>query len=424
MDRLEHDLRDVLTSERRALPTDLVSLERVHAGATRRRRRRAAALGAGTALVLAAAAVPLALIVSGGDPDSSPVVDVATRGAQHTREQNPPPVATHNPSPSSTSAGGTLPSAPAWGNAAVISVTATSTRTFVALGGASACSNGTCLRLARSTDGGATFTALPVPAKVSPGGGDPTISSVLDVRFGSLDDGWLFGDALWSTHDGGQHWSHRQMPGRVMSLEAARGRVWALVTDGTDSAKVRLWTSPVGSDDWAPVKDVAATTPAALAISGTRVVVAGADSSTIWVGDNGHFTARRGPCDAPLAVRLSATTAFWATCVTGMSANVAVSTDAIRWTHVPFDPSQGAPPNSMIVGARTSNGALVDLGAAGPLTRISTSGHTRSVSRPPSGGQETTYVGFTSPNVGYVITAGQLWRTTDGGDTWSSVRIG
>ena len=46
MDRLEDELRDVLTHERRALSTDLVDLEKVYAGAARRRRRRTSVVAA------------------------------------------------------------------------------------------------------------------------------------------------------------------------------------------------------------------------------------------------------------------------------------------------------------------------------------------------------------------------------------------
>ena len=46
------------------------------------------------------------------------------------------------------------------------------------------------------------------------------------------DDGWVFGPELWSTHDGGAHWSMNALMG-VWTLEATDGRVHA-VASGTD----------------------------------------------------------------------------------------------------------------------------------------------------------------------------------------------
>lgn len=72
----------------------------------------------------------------------------------------------------------------------------------------------------------------------------PTTRSARDVRFSSESDGWLFGDGLWPTHDGGLSWAGVKIPGTVARLEAARGTAWALVTDCSDGETTRLWSSP------------------------------------------------------------------------------------------------------------------------------------------------------------------------------------
>jgi len=45
------------------------------------------------------------------------------------------------------------------------------------------------------------------------------------------------------------------------------------------------------------------------------------------------------------------------------------------------------------------------------------------VSRPPALGASIDYLGFTSPSVGYAIDGTHLWRTSDGGDTWTRLHI-
>ena len=79
-DRIERELRDVLTHERRALSPDLVSLDAVYAGAARRRRRRTAVVAAAGAFVLlAGAAVPLSIAAARGRPATRSAPDHCER---------------------------------------------------------------------------------------------------------------------------------------------------------------------------------------------------------------------------------------------------------------------------------------------------------------------------------------------------------
>jgi hypothetical protein len=225
MDPLERELRDLLTSDRRDLPASLVPLDRVHAGASRRRRRRAAVASVATAVVVLAVAVPVGLSL-GPEPDRAPVA-----------YGSPRPTSTESAPPTSTSTPAGLP----WDGKLALSVTATSKRTFVVLGGVGGpCPTG-CLRLAQSNDAGQTFTALPLPKQIGQTGTLPTRDGVQGVRFGRGNDGWLFGGDLWSSHDGGYTWGYLSMPGPVVRLEAAAGSAWALVGAGAD--RLHLWTS-------------------------------------------------------------------------------------------------------------------------------------------------------------------------------------
>jgi len=409
MDPLERELRDVLTSERRALPSSLVPLDRVHARAARRRNRRRAALGAVTVVVAAAVAIPVGFSLGTG-PDRAPAADAS-----------PAPSRTENASPAPVGA--------PWDGSRVASMTATSTRTIVVLGShgdTDTCQPGDCLRLAESHDAGRTFTALPAPeVKFGVGAGGPSATTVTDVRFGSAQDGWLFGDGLWSTHDGGYRWTQVSFgaAAEVRRLEAAAGTAWALVgdSDGTQ----QLWRSPVGADHWRRVPGVALDGPGDLAVQGDRVVVLGTGQSAAWSNVTGEFNQIDNPCKGSLAAGLSGSGDLWATCITGTAAYITTSADdGTTWSTVPVDTGQGSLPNSVALGARTAGEAVVVLSPEEPLTKLSADGSLSPVRRPPVTGSAVSYLGFTNRDIGYAVVGDGLWRTDDGGDTWRQLSIG
>jgi hypothetical protein len=415
MDPLERELRDLLTSDRGDLPASLVPLDRVHAGASRRRRRRAAVASAATAVVVLAVAGTAAGagFLRG---DEAPVADSTPTVS---RSIVPAPVPTSTAPDTTINAPAGLP----WDGKLALSVTATSARTFVVLGGVGGpCPTG-CLRLAQSNDGGKTFTALPLPAEIGQTGTLPTQDGVQSVRFGSGDDGWLFGGDLWSSHDGGYSWKQLSLPGPVVRLEAAAGSAWALVGSGKNDDRLHLWTSSVSADDWSRVLDVSVTGPADLAVQGKRVVVLGAQDSRLWVGGTAGFAEHPSPCPGATSVRLSSVGSIWATCGTGMSAALHVSADGVLWSNVPVSET-GALPNSIMVGARTDGDAIVALGPENPLQRLSSDGTLSALGSAPPSNSGFYYLGFTNPSVGYAVAGADLWRTEDGGDTWHKLTLG
>ena len=426
MDRLEHELRDVLTNERRALSTDLVSLDAVYAGAARRRRRRTAVVAAVGAFVLAGAAIPLSMLLLDNGHARDPIETAASTDptAPTPRDTN---TTTHSSPTPTRSTPEVLAKGPAWSGARVASMTATSTRTFVVLGflgDTGACKPPNCLRLVVTHDGGKTFTPLPVPRDALAGDADPAAgAAATDVRFGSANDGWLYGNGLWATHDGGYAWNKVKLPGPVNRLAAAHGVVWALVrTDGGNSQQ--LWRSPVGSDKWTQVPDVSVGAPGDVALFGTRVVVLGAGPSKEWVSKDGtKFAPHVSPCATAMAAELSASGSLWAKCVTGTAANVETSVDGVKWRPVKSTTDGSAPPNSLTLGARGADDALLALGANEPLSDLYADGTQKPVSRPPDMGATIDYLGFTTVRVGYAIDGTNLWRTDDGGNTWTRLQI-
>ena len=434
MDDLEHELRELLTNERRALSPHLVSLDAVHAGATRRRRRRAAVVASVTGVVVVALAGTAALAGLGGlnglRDNRGGTVAATSEGTVPTSSGEPEP-SDNNASTDDTH---TIASpALAWGAARVLSVTATSVRTFVTLGelgDTGSCSSAGCLRLAESHNGGITFNALPVPDGATGEGPDgATASSVTQVRFGSAKDGWLYGGGLWSTHDGGESWVHLSLPGQVTRLESAGGSAWALVADSSRGSSSdindmqHLYRAPVGSDTWTKVDRVAVSGPSGLVVESARVVVMGANESRLWVGDESGLTEHPSPCPGALAVMLSATSSVWASCATGTLTHLVTSPDGLTWTPVLPSGAVTEFPNSAALGARNDDEAFVGQGVDPTLVRVDTSGSATTVTAPPTAGKSLSYIGFTTGTVGYAIDGASLWRTDDGGDSWRKLAL-
>ena len=421
MDPLEDELRDLLTDRRHALPTDMVRLARVHVGAARRRRTRAVATSAAAVLLVAAAGTGFAVLTDGHGPRGTTAADGTPTGTdQPTSTGSGAPVSSDTSTPRSSD-----PAAPgpAWDGAQPLSLTATSTRTFVVLGQVTARCGDTCLRLVESHDGGRTFNTVPVPADATSGIDAATGTTASQVRFGSAVDGWLFGNGLWATHDGGLTWSKVAMPGAVERLEAASGTAWALV--GDDHGSQQLWSAAVGGDDWQPVDGVSVTGPGDLSVQGRQVVVAGAQDSTTWSNVSGTFTKTASPCPGAVKVGLSGFDGVWAACATGNAGHLAYSSDAVHWSDVPLDLGQGSLPNSLVVGAGAHQRVTVGIpGDPGLVTLDATTG---TVVHQGPAGTGWSFVGFTDASVGYAISccsASQVLRTDDGGATWHPLTLG
>ncbi len=157
--------------------------------------------------------------------------------------------------------------------------------------GLSLCGGVACLRLAVTADSGARWSLVPADGL-----------AILDatqrwqVRFADASDGWISGGRLLATHDGGRSWHEVHLPGlgttrlgEVGTLEAADGRVFAEVSEGTNGdtgGPVVLFDAAVHSDSWQAVSGVAT------GLMGYPGVISVADGSVwavlhpaTWVGD-------------------------------------------------------------------------------------------------------------------------------------------
>ncbi len=119
------------------------------------------------------------------------------------------------------------------------------------------CGSGWCLAMARTTNGGQTWTAAPAPkAAVTTVYGAGAVS----VRFADPMDGWIYAvgpTRVWSTHDGGRVWQLVRSTGlpsaaTITAMEASGGYVWVAVILPNVST-VHLERSPVATDAWTDI---------------------------------------------------------------------------------------------------------------------------------------------------------------------------
>jgi len=227
MNSLEDRLRAGLESPLSAEPADPADtmLDRVHHGARRRRRRRTTAMAAASVLAVAAVAIGVGSL---------------------TRQSAGPEL------PPSTN----QPSLPADATVGAIDLAVPDAEHVFKLTvneGCAACStvwllhpDGTWERLhdfeGREAYGG----------KV-----DPLFGPIEYVDFATnARDGWAWGRTLFSTHDGGHTWALVESgPGGPTPyghwVHLTSDRAWSM--HRTDRLGTRLWSTPIGSDDWTTV---------------------------------------------------------------------------------------------------------------------------------------------------------------------------
>lgn len=139
------------------------------------------------------------------------------------------------------------------------SVTFVSPREGWVLGDAP-CPSPPCTSVLRTTDGGQSWVGVPAPPIALASSPAQSIG-VSGLRFADPRNGWAFGPALWSTHDGGKSWHAVTVGGpdsKVVSLATSGGSVYAVVLSlgGPSVGTAQLYRSPVGSDSWSPVSGV------------------------------------------------------------------------------------------------------------------------------------------------------------------------
>lgn len=401
--------------------------------------RIAAELAAAAVVVVAVSALILAR--NGGNTPGGPLGPGATSPATPAASAAPAAVATPSPAPSASPAETMAP-------AAVLGLAPASV-TFVSADvgwvlGTGACAGGPCAAIARTGDGGRTWSPAPAPLTAVAEGPGQATSGVSGLRFADTNNGWAFGPDLWATHDGGTTWARVTIPGvpadaPVFALETAGGIVHAAVLDGGD---FRVASSPVGSDGWSvspvrvpvgagpvPVVQLVLSGAAGWLVENDRTVVGGARLA------NGSWVAWTPPCAdvvGPAFLAASSPTELAAACDVGLWSNP--TGDHLYLSHdggSTFSRSgTAAPLTTAAMAAMASPSAVVVGGSDGTgsvLAATTDAGRTwKVVARLPAG--QIADLGFTTATQGVVIVGGvggsaSLLMTRDGGQTWHAVAV-
>ena len=459
-EELERRLRDVLSSRGLGVPVSPDAIDRIHAGARRRQQRRTGASALGAIAIIAIAAIAIALrphdhgstlAAHKGSPSPTTVVSSSPPASPSA------PIASPAVMPSAVaSTAVVVPTAPAVASTPPVqvfnpvSVSAISVNDYWVLGYTQAGVT-TSTTVLRTTNAGKTFASVGNPDAIigtisrGPPGTDTKVIS--DIRFGDTNNGWAYGGGLFATANGGTSWTAvTQIPGDVVDLAAANNTVWAVVslaaatrsasTSATQDYAIYSSSYGTGAQSWSRVAmpiALGASQPSIVDQDGTVTVLADGPlrsglmtHALISVG-GGPFSDHTGPCFQDEGGVLSnSKLGIWANCPTGHASALLVSTDrGATWTASTV-PNSFPNPGAGIGAIDNVHAVVVNTGSnPGGLIRVSTNAPDVVAQGP--GASVGTFVGFTDASHGFAILktqAGdvdQLWRTTDGGQTWSAV---
>ena len=473
------DLDAWMNAQVQPLPPPPGTFELIRKRARRRKVTRAAAAAAGAAAVIAIIAVVPRLVITQLQlgPSSSRGAEAGqTSSAGPARPRAGGGSATPSAVTSGSPAASALPPAPP--DFAATTVTFVGTQTGYVLGQAGTPGQcgppkpDICTSMAGTNDGGRTWHGVKPPVTGAPQGS----AGVSQLRFYDTSDGWAFGPGLWATHDG-KTWNMVGTRGRrVLALETAGQRVFAVWAHcaGTGSAwaagcmSAGLYSAAPGSDQWSPVPGVGTisgpggTASAALVLTGSRGYLLAPDgvlyrgpvsSAGAWqqvnsttgggtggasAGASPGATAGAAPCapgsaqadGQPSAALLAATTADGLVLVcpgtaSGGSQPKAVYTSADggqTWQQTGTAPAAGTATSV----AGTTAGAIV-LATTDGIQVSQDGGATWTAARGPLPASGLRYVGMTTPDQGVAVPADAglhtVWFTRDGGLTWQESAI-
>jgi photosystem II stability/assembly factor-like uncharacterized protein len=395
-------------------------------------------------------AVLCAVLAGCGQAVGHPPAGQGPSAASHSPGSHPAP-GTSPSSPAAAPAPGQPAGGPVPRGFAAASVTFVSLNDAFVLGTAP-CQHAPCTSILRTRDRGRSWRGIPAP--VAPLGWPGDRHAVWGIRFASPTHGFVFGDGLWETTNGGATWRHKTIPkGIILSLATIGGQVLALTEPCASGARcsrqpAALVRRPLDGRSWHlaaqihmaayaldPTSLIATRAGVAAVIDGTSVLVSG-DGGKTWARHAGPCAAN--PFPAPASVALTGTDGLALLCTgqgyTGHTGKVVYSSGdgGAHWTR------QGTPASAGDGGtlAASSPGHLVisTESAASWLYYSTDQGATWQVQVTKlDGGAGWADLGFTSGTDGVVVYApartdgnprphqGRLLLTHDAGATWQRV---
>lgn len=369
---------------------------------------------------------------------------------------SPPPVSAPSPGRPSGTAPATVPGPSPSGAASDVatrvtpvpagfeaaSVTFVSTEEAYVLGTAP-CRHAPCTSIVRTLDRGASWRGLPAPVVPLGSPGNQTGPAVWGIRFGTPRNGFVFGNGLWATTDGGEHWSAAASPdGSIQSLEIIDRQVLAVIAPSgpNGSSGPALWRRGLGGGPWTRVTVLAGTSGVIATQAGVAAIIDG--SFVLVTADGGRtFTRHTLPCNprvlpSPDSIAVEAPHGLALLCVgegyTGHTIKtVYVSGDLGSTWHLAGHPDP-AGDGGRIAASAPGHLSIATTSAASWLYYSADNGKTwRTVLTYDDGGAGWNDLGFTSfsdgvivhGNSGYGTNVGQLLLTGNGGRSWHAVRF-
>jgi hypothetical protein len=408
-----------------------------------------AALGA-----VALTACGVARSGTGGAPAATTVSSATSSLAGSAPASAGPASSAPATSPAGTASATASPAPPAGGGPVPAGFAATSV-TFVSADeafvlGTAPCAHAPCTSIVRTLDRGASWTGLPAP--VVPLGNLNSDSSsqaaVWGIRFASPAVGFVFGNGLWETTDGGERWSGVASPnGSVIDLEVSDGQLLALTDTCTAqsgcSTVETLERRALAGGAWSVVTQatnaqvIATQARVAALLEGGQVVVTGDGGRTVAThalpcagaaGTAGSAVAVTGP--GSLALLCAGNAAMGS-----VEKTVYVSDNlGATWAKAGSPPFGGDPwgisagtPAQPVVAAASGASWLYYSADGGATWSVAFKGT--------GGGSGFNDLGFTTATDGVVVYGpayrdgnsyqmpGQLLLTSDGGASWTTARF-
>ena len=312
--------------------------------------------------------------------------------------------------------------------------------------GTAPCAKAPCTSILRTQDRGASWRGLPAPVAPLAARYEVAGPAVWGIRFASPSHGFVFGNGLWETTDGGEHWASAVSPGSsIESLEVIDGQVLAVVSTCTPNGGCgqtgTLMRRALAGGGWQVVKQLADHG----AIATRARVAAVLDGGNVIVTANGGISTatRATPCraegiNAPAAMAVTSPNGLALLCAGNGAAGsvdktVYVSDDlGAHWTKA-GSPSQHGDPEG-ISAASTSQLVVAAASGASMLYYSADGGAQWSTAYyAGDGGLGFNDLGFTTATNGVVVYGpvmsdnnaedrpGRLLLTSNGGASWQSV---